>query len=116
MLTLRNFGPYFAGNLLSNCGTWFQNIAQSLLVFYDENRFIAAGHRFLRRGREPRLRNFDRARKINLKRGARARIALNFDPTLVLLHDAVNRRESESRALADFFRGEERLEDSIHGD
>jgi MFS family permease len=29
----RNFGPYFLGNLLSNCGTWIQNIAQALLVF-----------------------------------------------------------------------------------
>jgi MFS family permease len=29
----RNFGPFFVGNLLSNCGTWVQNIAQALLVF-----------------------------------------------------------------------------------
>jgi MFS family permease len=29
----RNFGPYFVGNLLSNCGTWFQNIAQAILVY-----------------------------------------------------------------------------------
>src|SRR2546426_7304243 len=29
----RNFAPYFAGNLLSNCGSWFQNIAQALLVY-----------------------------------------------------------------------------------
>src|SRR3954471_10864491 len=28
-----NFGPYFFGNLLSNCGAWFQNIAQAILVF-----------------------------------------------------------------------------------
>jgi hypothetical protein len=28
-LRLRNFWPYFVGNLLSNCGTWFQNIAQA---------------------------------------------------------------------------------------
>lgn len=33
LLRDREFGPYFAGNLLSNCGTWFQNLAQSLLVF-----------------------------------------------------------------------------------
>ncbi len=32
-LRIRNFWPYFAGNLLSNCGTWFQNIAQALLVY-----------------------------------------------------------------------------------
>lgn len=28
-----NFAPYFIGNLLSNCGTWFQSIAQALLVY-----------------------------------------------------------------------------------
>jgi len=29
----RNFWPYFAGNLASNCGSWFQTLAQSLLIF-----------------------------------------------------------------------------------
>ena len=29
----RNFWPYFVGNLVSNCGTWFQNIAQAILVY-----------------------------------------------------------------------------------
>ncbi len=33
VLFTRNFGPYFLGNLLSNCGTWFQSIALSLLVY-----------------------------------------------------------------------------------
>lgn len=33
VLAQRNFGPYFVGNLLSNCGTWFQNIAQALLIY-----------------------------------------------------------------------------------
>ena len=28
-----NFALFFAGNLLSNCGTWFQNIALALLVY-----------------------------------------------------------------------------------
>ena len=28
-----NFAVFFAGNLLSNCGTWFQNIALALLVY-----------------------------------------------------------------------------------
>ncbi|MEX2626748.1 MAG: MFS transporter [Ilumatobacteraceae bacterium] len=32
-LTDRNFVPFLAGNVLSNCGTWFQNIAQTLLVY-----------------------------------------------------------------------------------
>jgi MFS family permease len=33
VLGRRNFAPFFVGNLLSNCGTWFQNIAQALLVY-----------------------------------------------------------------------------------
>ena len=33
LLAYGNFGPYFFGNLLSQCGTWFQNIAQALLIF-----------------------------------------------------------------------------------
>jgi MFS family permease len=31
--TQRNFGPYFLGNAASASGTWFQNLAASLLVF-----------------------------------------------------------------------------------
>lgn len=33
VLANRNFLPYFLGNLASNSGTWFQNIAQVLLVY-----------------------------------------------------------------------------------
>src|SRR5256885_6909982 len=33
VIAQRNFALYFAGNLASNCGTWFQVIAQSLLVY-----------------------------------------------------------------------------------
>ena len=29
----RNFWPYLTGNLLSNCGTWFQNLAQAIFVY-----------------------------------------------------------------------------------
>ncbi len=33
LLLQRNFGPYFAGNLMSSLGTWIQNIALELLVY-----------------------------------------------------------------------------------
>lgn len=33
LLLGRNFGPYFFGNLMSNMGTWIQNIALALLIF-----------------------------------------------------------------------------------
>lgn len=32
-LSHRDFALFFGGNLLSNCGTWFQNIALALLVY-----------------------------------------------------------------------------------
>ena len=31
--TSRNFGPYFVGNAISASGSWFQNLAASVLVF-----------------------------------------------------------------------------------
>src|SRR5438270_13564534 len=33
ILRERNFALYFIGNLASNCGTWFQVVAQSLFVY-----------------------------------------------------------------------------------
>src|SRR5438477_11920391 len=33
ILRERNFAHYFIGNLASNCGTWFQVMAQSLFVY-----------------------------------------------------------------------------------
>ena len=33
VLAQRNFGPYFAGNFITNVGTWIQNIAMALLIF-----------------------------------------------------------------------------------
>lgn len=33
MIRSRNFGPYFAGNAASASGTWFQNLAASILIF-----------------------------------------------------------------------------------
>src|SRR5438046_5577603 len=33
LIRQRNFGPYFAGNALSASGTWFQNLAASLLIY-----------------------------------------------------------------------------------
>src|SRR5215471_5917395 len=33
LMRSRDFGPYFAGNAISSTGTWFQNLAASLLVF-----------------------------------------------------------------------------------
>jgi MFS family permease len=43
LLGHRNFGPYWVGNLLSNCGTWFQNLAQSLLVYRLTNSVFLVG-------------------------------------------------------------------------
>jgi MFS family permease len=43
VLVDRNVWPYFGGNLLSNCGTWFQNIAQAILVFRLTGSVLAVG-------------------------------------------------------------------------
>jgi MFS family permease len=39
----RNFGPYLLGNFASNCGTWFQNIAQALLVYQMTHSTLLVG-------------------------------------------------------------------------
>src|SRR5215208_4790089 len=41
--TQRNFGPYFLGNALSASGTWFQNLAASLLVFRQTHSELLLG-------------------------------------------------------------------------
>ena len=33
LLRDRTYGPYFFGQLISNCGSWFQNIAMAVVVF-----------------------------------------------------------------------------------
>lgn len=39
----RDFGPYLLGNFASNCGTWFQNIAQALLVYQMTHSTLLVG-------------------------------------------------------------------------
>src|SRR3954466_8471324 len=39
----RNFGPYFVGNALSASGTWFQNLAGSLLVYRQTHSELFLG-------------------------------------------------------------------------
>ena len=69
-----------------------------------------------RRGRQGPLssRRADRrrgdGREKDAERGAVAQLALDFDPALMLLDDAINRRQPQAGALADFLGGEERLE------
>ena len=43
ILRERNFALYFVGNLASNCGTWFQNIAQALLIFRLTHSAVLVG-------------------------------------------------------------------------
>ena len=61
------------------------------------------------RRRPGRSRN---GRQEHLERGALAYLAGYFDPTLVLLDDAINRCQSQPRAFANLLRGEERLENA----
>lgn len=41
--TSRNFGPYFAGNAVSASGTWFYNLAGSVLVFQLTHSAVLLG-------------------------------------------------------------------------
>jgi MFS family permease len=43
LLRERDFGPYFAGNALSASGTWFQNLAASLLVYRQTHSAFLLG-------------------------------------------------------------------------
>jgi MFS family permease len=43
LLRRRSFGPYFVGNALSASGTWFQNLAASLLVFRQTHSPLLLG-------------------------------------------------------------------------
>lgn len=42
-LSQRGFAAYVVGNTLSSCGTWFQNIAQTLLVYRLTNSVFLVG-------------------------------------------------------------------------
>jgi MFS family permease len=43
LLRERDFGPYFTGNALSASGTWFQNLAASLLVYRQTHSAFLLG-------------------------------------------------------------------------
>lgn len=43
LLRRRSFGPYFVGNALSASGTWFQNLAASLLVYRQTHSALLLG-------------------------------------------------------------------------
>ena len=53
------------------------------------------------------------ARQEDVERGALARLGIDIDETAGLLDDAVDRRQPEAGALADFLGREERLEDLV---
>src|SRR6266404_3527746 len=58
------------------------------------------------------LRAFMSAREIDLKGGAQPNLTVDPDVTARLLNYPVDCGESETGSLADFLRGEERLEDA----
>ena len=43
VLTDRQFGPYFVGNLLSNSGTWFHNIAAAAAIYLATGSSLLVG-------------------------------------------------------------------------
>jgi MFS family permease len=43
LLARRDFGAYFAGNALSASGTWYQNLAASLLIWRQTHSAVLLG-------------------------------------------------------------------------
>jgi MFS family permease len=106
LIRRRTFGPYFVGNALSASGTWFQNLAASLLVYRQTHselllgvlnfaQFIpilvlapwagAASDRFNRR----QLLLVTQSVAIVLSAGLGLLAALDLAPTWVVIADAV---------------------------
>ncbi len=50
----------------------------------------------------------------NGESAALSRLALHFNGTAVLMNDPIADAQAQARALADWFCGEERVEDSLH--
>src|ERR1019366_6687679 len=57
------------------------------------------------------LGSLDDTGEVDPELRADVRRGIDLDPSLVLLHDPVDGGEAEARALAQFLRGEERIED-----
>ncbi len=95
---------------LKNAGDEF---AHGALILDEQNSFRAAAHTDQRR-RFFRL-DFFRAdvRNINAKGRAFANGAFNFNPTLMLLDDAVNGGQPKAGAFADVFGGEKRFKNAL---
>ena len=90
--------------------------AQTVLsTILEKARTLDTGGRMNGRGRGIRLSGcsldgFDDGRQANLDRGPGAGRAGNPDVAAALLHDAINGRQAEAGAFADWLRREERLE------
>src|SRR5215471_21713049 len=55
------------------------------------------------------------SRQVNLERGSHTFLAIYKDVPLALLHDSINRTQSQSRTFAKALRRKERLEDMSYG-
>ena len=84
-----------------------------LLVFNEQNGFSAAANGDLCR----RLFRFGLCRahigNVNAERRAFADGAFDLDPALVLFDNAINRRQAQAGAFADFLGGKKRLKDAL---
>ena len=86
-------------------------IADQRLVLHHEHALAASPRRGLRRRPGEPLAALLHLGQVDPEGASLARLAVDPDVAVALLHDAVGRREAESGAVADRLGGEERLED-----
>ena len=82
-----------------------------LFVLDDEDRLGSAGRSRVHRRPEVRLRGVLHPWKIDLERRAQAGLAVDRHVAPALLHDSIDRRETEAGPFSGLLRREERLED-----
>src|SRR4051794_15415195 len=105
---LRRFG--FQNHVALRAKHASYHLAQRNLIFYYQDRFGTASELPSNRRRRFTFGPMRRG-KVNLERGAVAHVALQPNTALVLFHNSVNSRESQTRAPARLLRRKERLKD-----
>src|SRR2546430_4883967 len=85
---------------------------QLVVVLQEEDRLRPAGRLMRRRVSPGRRRGHLGRGEIHPDAGALAGLAVHLDRAAMLLHQPVHRGEAEPRALAEWLRREERLEDA----
>ena len=86
-----------------------RDLPYRVIVFNEQDRFRAPAQLRCSLPWGCRLLRWQDGRQKDLESRALPNPARHLHPSLVLLHNAIHRRQPQTRALARFLRGEERL-------